>query len=96
MCFSRIFVTDKETHIAQNTCLTEQPFLNKITTGCLLNFFFLEVGMHLIANFTRNDTIFERIFFSDFSIWILVFSMLNLHFSVDYKSFQSALAFLTF
>ena len=29
-------------------------------------------------------------------MWILVFSMLNLHFSVNYKAFQSALAFLIF
>ena len=95
-CFSRILATDKETHIVQNICLTEQSFLNKITTGSLLNFSFLEVCMHLVANFTCNDTIFERIFISDFSIWILVFSVLNLHFSVNYKAFQSALAFLIF
>ena len=80
----------------QNICLIEQSFLNKITTGSLLNFSFLEVCMHLIANFTCNDTILERIFISDFSIWILVFSMLNLHFSVNYKAFQSALSFLNF
>ena len=49
--------------------------------------FLLEVCMHLITNFTCNDTIFERIFISDFSIWILVFSMLDLHFSVNYKVF---------
>ena len=95
-CFSRILVTDKDTNIVENICLTEQSFLNKITTGCLLNFSFLEVCMHLTANFICNDTIFERIFISDFSIWILVFSMLNLHFSVNYKAFQSALAFLIF
>ena len=95
-CFLRILATDKETHIVQNICLTEQSFLNKITTGCLLNFSFLEVCMHLTANFICNDKIFERIFISDFSIWILVFSMLNLHFSVNYKAFQSALAFLIF
>ena len=53
----------------------------------LIEFPFLEVCMHLIANFTCNDTIFERIFISDLSIWILVFSMLNLHFSVTYKAF---------
>ena len=70
--------------------------LNKITTGCLLNFSFLEVCLHLIASFTCNDTIFERMFNSDFSIWILVFSMLNLHSSVNYKAFQSVLAFLFF
>ena len=70
--------------------------LNKITTGCLLNFSFLEVCLHLTASFTCNDTIFERIFNSDFSIWILVFSMLNLHSSVNYKAFQSVLAFLFF
>ena len=45
--------------------------------------FLLEVCMHLIANFTCNDTIF----ISDFSIWILVFSVLDLHFSVNYKVF---------
>ena len=95
-CFSRILATDKETHIVQNTCFTEQSFLNKIATGCLLNFSFLEVCMHLIANFICNDTIFERTFISDFSIWILVFSMLNLHFSLNYRAFQSALAFLIF
>ena len=50
----------------------------------------------LIANFICNDTTFQKIFISDFSIWILVFSILNLHFSVNYKAFQSALAFLTF
>ena len=55
--FSKILATDKETNIVQNICLTEQSFLNKITTGCLLNFSFLEVCMHLIANFTCNDTI---------------------------------------
>ena len=49
--------------------------------------FLLEVCMHLITNFICNDTIFERIFISDFSIWILVFSMLDLHFSVNYKVF---------
>ena len=94
--FSKILATDKETNIVQNICLTEQSFLNKITTGCLLNFSFLEVCMHLTANFICNEKIFERIFISDFSIWILVFSMLNLHFSVNYKAFQSALAFLIF
>ena len=66
-CLSRILATDKE---SQNICLTEESFLNKITTGSLLNFSFLEVCMHLIANFTCNDTIFERIFISDFSIYI--------------------------
>ena len=70
--------------------------LNTINTGCLLSFSFLEVCMHLIANAICNDTIFERIFISDFSLWILVFLMLNLHFSVNYKAFQSALAFLIF
>ena len=92
----RHLTTNKETCIVQSICLTEQSFLNKITTGCLLNFSFIEVCMHLIANFICNDTIFERIFISDFSIWILVFSMLNLHFSVNYKAFQSALSFLNF
>ena len=53
----------------------------------LVELFLLEVCIHLIANFTCNDTIFERIFISDFSIWILVFSMLDLHFSVNYKVF---------
>ena len=57
-CFSRILVTDKETHYIH---LTEQSFLNKVSTGCLLNFSFLEVCMHLIANFTCNDTVLERI-----------------------------------
>ena len=70
--------------------------LNKITTGCLLNFSFLEVCLHLIASFTYNDTIFERIFNSNFSICILVFSMLNLHFSVNCKAFQRVLAFVIF
>ena len=79
-CFSRILATDKETHIVQNICLMERSFLNKITTGCLLNFSFLEVRVHLVANFTCNDTILERIFISHFSIWILVFSMLTLPF----------------
>ena len=92
----RHLTTNKETCIVQSICLTEQSFLNKITTGCLLDFSFIEVCMHLIANFICNDKIFERIFISDFSIWILVFSMLNLHFSVNYKAFQSALAFLIF
>ena len=95
-CFSRILATDKETLILQIICLIEQSFLNKITTGSLLNFSFLEVCMYLIASFTCNDTILEIIFILDFSIWILVFSMLNLHFSVNYKAFQSALAFLIF
>ena len=54
-----------------------------LTTGCLLNFSFLKVYTHLTANFIYNDTIFERIFISVF--WILVFSMLNLHFSVNYS-----------
>ena len=40
-CFSRILAIDKETYIVQNICLTEQSFLNKIATGCLLNFLFL-------------------------------------------------------
>ena len=77
-CFSQRLATDEETHIVQNICLTELSFLNKITAGCLLNFSFLEVCMHLIAIFTRNDTIFERIFISDFSIWILVFYIFQL------------------
>ena len=88
-CFSR-------NTIVQNICLTEQSLLNKITTGCLLNFSFLEVCMHVTANFICNDKIFERIFISDFPIRILVFSMSNLHFSVNYKVSQSALAFLIF
>ena len=75
---------------------TEQSFLNKITIGCLLNFSFVEVCMYVIADFICNDTIFERIFFPDFSIWILVFAMLNLHFSVNYEASQNALAFLIF
>ena len=100
-CFSRILVTDKETHIVQNRCLTKQSFLNKITISSLLNFFFslslYALDAYLMhSNFTCNHSIFERIFISDFSIWILVFSMLNLHFSVNYKDFQCALAFLFF
>ena len=100
-CFSRILVTDKETHIVQNRCLTKQSFLNKITISSLLNFFFslslYALDAYLMhSNFTCNHSIFERIFISDFSIWILVFSMLNLHFSVNYKDFQCALAFLIF
>ena len=59
-CFSRILATDKETNIVQNICLTEQP-LHKITTGCLWNFSFLNICMHLITNFTCKNTIFERI-----------------------------------
>ena len=94
--FSRNLATDKGAHTVQNICLTEQSFFNKVTTGCLLNFSFLKVCMHLIVNFICNDTIFERIFISDFSSWILVFSILNLHFSVNYKAFQSALKFLIF
>ena len=58
--FSKILATDKETNIVQNICLTEQSFLNKITTGCLWNFSFLEVCMHLIANFTWKDAIFKK------------------------------------
>ena len=65
-CFLRILATEEETHIVQNICLTEQSFLNKITTGSLLNFSFLEVFMHLIVNFTCNNTIFERIKFQIF------------------------------
>ena len=95
-CFLRILATDKETHIVQNICLTEQSILNKIITGYMLNFSVLEVCMHLIANFICNDTTFQRIFISDFSIWILVFSILNIHFSVNYKAFQGALVVLTF
>ena len=81
-------------HIVQNICFKEQSFLNKITTGCLLNFSFLDVYTHLIANLKCNNTIFERIFISVF--WILVFLMLNVHFSVNCKAFPSALAFLIF
>ena len=44
--------TDKETNIVQKIRLTEQSFLNTFTTGCLSNFSFAEVNMHLIANFT--------------------------------------------
>ena len=69
-CFSRILATDKETNIVQNICLTEQSFLNKITTGCLWNFFFLEVSMHLIAHFTCKDTSFERILGSRYGIFL--------------------------
>ena len=61
MCVSRILATDKEANFVQNRCLTEQSFLNIITTGCLWNIFFLEVCIHLIANFTCKDIIFERI-----------------------------------
>ena len=50
-CFSRILATDKKTNIVQNIFLTEQTFLNKITTGCLWNISFLEVCIHLIADF---------------------------------------------
>ena len=69
-CFSRILATDKETHIVQNICLTEQSFLNKITTGCLWNFSFLEVCMHLIANFTCKDRIFEIIWSSCYGFFL--------------------------
>ena len=54
-CFSRILVTDEGTNIVQNTCLTEQQFLEQITTACLWNFSFLEICMHLISNFTCKD-----------------------------------------
>ena len=60
-CFSRILAKDKKANVVRNMCLTEQSFLNKITTGCSWNFSFLEVCMHLIANFTWKDTSFERI-----------------------------------
>ena len=60
-CFSRILAKDKKANVVRNICLTEQSFLNKVTTGCSWNFSFLEVCMHLIANFTWKDTSFERI-----------------------------------
>ena len=78
-------------HVLYITHVLQQSFLNKITIGCLLNFAFLEVYMHLIAIFICNDKIFERIFISVF--WILVLSMLNLHFSVNYKAFKLRLHF---
>ena len=49
--------TDKETNIVQNICLTEQSFLNKITTGCLWNFSFIEVSMHFVATFSLHSRI---------------------------------------
>ena len=35
MCLSRILATDEEINVIQNIFLTEQSFLNKITTSCL-------------------------------------------------------------
>ena len=35
MCLSRILATDEEINVVQNIFLTEQSFLNKITTSCL-------------------------------------------------------------
>ena len=70
--FSRILATDKKSNIVQNICLTNQSYLSKITTGCLQNFSFLEVCMHLIANFTCRDTIFERIWSSCYGIRIFL------------------------
>ena len=78
-------------HVLYIIHVLQQSFLNKITIGCLLNFASLEVYMHLIAIFICNDKIFERIFISVF--WILVLSMLNLHFSVNYKAFKLRLHF---
>ena len=46
--------------ILYRTCLIEQPFLSKITTGCLRNFSFLEVYMYLNFNCTCKDTNFKR------------------------------------
>ena len=69
-CFLIILVTDKETNIVENICLTKQPFLNKITTGYLWNFSFLEVCMYLIAYFTCKDTVFERISGSCYGIFL--------------------------
>ena len=42
MRFARILSTDKGVNIVQNIYLTEQPFSNKTTTGCLWNLFFLK------------------------------------------------------
>ena len=48
--FLRVLATDKRTNIVQDICLTEQPFFSKITSGCLWNFSFLEVWLHLIGH----------------------------------------------
>ena len=46
-----------------------QP-LHKITSGSLRNLSFLEVCMHLNANFTCKNTIFERILSTSYGIFL--------------------------
>ena len=53
----------------QNICLTEESFLNKITTGCFWNLSFLHF-LHLISNFTDKDTIFWNISRSCYGIFL--------------------------
>ena len=65
-CYLRILATDKETNILQKICHTEQSCNLKI----LWSVSFLEVHMHLIANFTCKDTIFERIWSSCYGIFL--------------------------
>ena len=68
--FSRILATDKGTNMVQNIRVTEQLFLNKITTDCLWNFFVFGVCMQLISNFTCKDTIFKIISITCFGIFL--------------------------
>ena len=68
--------------------------LNKITTCSFWTFLLWFVCTWLLTLHAMIQSLKE--FISDLSIWILVFSTLNLHFSVNYKAFQSALAFLIF
>lgn len=73
-CFSKLLATDNGINIVQNICLIEQKSLSKTTTGCLWNFFCLELCMHFISNFTSKDNIKENL---EKLLWSL--SLLNLY-----------------
>ena len=57
--FSRTLAINKGTNIVQKICLTEQPFLSKITTDCLRNFLFSKC-VCIWFQILRKDTSLEK------------------------------------